>query len=170
MRMATRLLPWLACLLLCACSSTPPRPEIAATYYLVRHAEKAPNAGNDPPLTAAGTARAEHLSATLAQVPLRAIYSTATTRTRQTAAPTAHLHRLAITDYDASDAAAFAAYLRHTHSHDAVLVIGHSNTLPALARMLCQCAVEEMDEAVYGIRYTVTYDGKNQPHLQVSRD
>ena len=159
-----------ACVLLSACAAAPTQPAISSTVYLVRHAEKDLAAGKDPPLTAAGRARAERLSTLLAKVPLEAIYSTATQRTRQTAMPTAEAHGLTIIEYDASDAATFATSLRQQHPHGNVLVIGHSNTLPALARALCHCAVDEMDEAIYGTRYTVQFDTAGHSQLQVNQD
>jgi broad specificity phosphatase PhoE len=159
-----------ACVLISACASTPAPPATASTLYLVRHAEKDLAAGKDPPLTPAGRTRAEQLSTLLAKVPLEAIYSTATQRTRQTAAPTAQAHGLAILEYDASDAVTFASQLRQRYPHGNVLIIGHSNTLPALVRALCHCTVGEMDEATYGIRYTVQFDSAGRSQLQVNQD
>ena len=71
---------------------------------------------------------------------------------------------------DARDAAQFAGMLRQRHPHGNVLVIGHSNTLPALARALCHCAVEEMDEANYGLRYRVQFDATGRSQLQVEQE
>lgn len=95
--------------------------------YAVRHAEK--GTGDDPPLTEAGTARAERLAAALRDVALEAVYSTATLRTRSTAAPAAKGHGLEVTTC-APEALSKALAGRS----GAVLVVGHSNTIPALLR------------------------------------
>lgn len=158
-------------LLLGACSGASVRADAAASYLLVRHAEKDTAVDpRDPPLTDAGRERAERLAGRLADVRLDAIYSTATRRTRQTAAPIARTHRLAIIDYDAGDAEAFAARLHAEHPTGTVVVVGHSDTLPALAHALCRCAVAAMDEAIYGIRYTVTVGIDGHARLQEFRD
>lgn len=160
----------LACLLLTACASRPAEDAAAATYLLVRHAEKDTTVAKDPPLTAAGQARAERLAVLLANTPLTAIYSTPTRRTRQTATPTAQLHGLPIEDYTAADATVVAARLRKTHPVGTVLIVGHSDTLPPLARALCHCNVSDMDERVYGIRYTVTVDANGHTQLREDHD
>ena len=51
-----------------------------------------------------------------------------------------------------------------------MLIVGHSNTLPQLARVLCKCEVADMDEAVYGIRYTIRFDANGRPSLTETRD
>lgn len=160
----------LACLLLAACAGVPAEPAAPATYLLVRHAEKDTTVAKDPPLTTAGQARATRLASQLARTPLSAIYSTPTRRTRETAAPTAQSHGLPIEDYDAADAAAFAVRLRKAHPVGTVLIVGHSDTLPPLARILCRCDVSDMDERLYGIRYTVRFDRSGHAQLREDHD
>lgn len=159
-----------ACLaLLTACSSHPVASD-SATYILVRHAEKATAPAKDPPLTEAGHQRAQRLAESLESIPLDAVYSSAYQRTRQTASPVAQAQRLTVIDYAPDDAAAFATRLRTSHPRGTVLVVGHSNTLPPLARALCNCAVADMDERIYGIRYTIRFDANGRAALIETRD
>lgn len=98
--------------------------------YACRHGEKGTE-GNDPALTEAGAARAETLAAMLRDVPLRAVFSTDTIRTRTTAGPAAKGHSLEVTTY------APKALLKALGDQGgAVLVVGHSNTIPATLREL----------------------------------
>src|SRR5262245_40428559 len=60
-----------------------------ALVLLVRHAEKAKDAGNDPPLTAAGTQRAEDLALALRDAGVTTIVTTQLRRTGDTARPLA---------------------------------------------------------------------------------
>src|SRR5262245_1427972 len=71
-----------------------PKPETAPppavkTVIVVRHAEAdgPTHGGGDPVLSADGRARALELSRTLADAPLRTVYSTHYKRNRQTAEP-----------------------------------------------------------------------------------
>lgn len=159
-----------ACLaLLTACSSQPAAGD-SATYILVRHAEKAAAPAQDPPLTEAGRQRAQRLADDLQGTRLDAVYSSAYRRTRQTAAPIAHAQQRPVIDYAPDDAAGFATRLRADHPRGTVLVVGHSNTLPPLARALCDCSVADMDERIYGIRYTIRVDASGRATLVESRD
>ena len=159
-----------ACLaLLTACSSHPVTGDVA-TYILVRHAEKAAAPAKDPPLTKAGQHRAQRLADSLKGTRLDAVYSSPYQRTRQTATPVARAQELPVIDYAPDDATAFAARLRADHPRGTVLVVGHSNTLPPLARALCACPVADMDEAIYGIRYTIRFDADGRPALIETRD
>jgi len=159
-----------ACLaLLSACSSQPAASD-TATYILVRHAEKATAPAKDPPLTDAGRQRAQRLVASLKATRLDAVYSSPYQRTRQTAAPVAGAQELPVIDYAPDDATAFAARLRADHPRGTVLVVGHSNTLPPLARALCDCNVVDMDERIYGIRYTIRFDANGHAVLTETRD
>ena len=141
--------------LLGACASWPGAGD-ASDFVIVRHAEKVPDGSDDPPLTAAGEARAQALAHWLADADLVAVYSSDTRRTRQTAEPTARVHGLPVITYDAGQpAAALAARLRRAHPAGTVLVVGHSNTAPGIASALCGCEVDPMDESEYDRRMTV---------------
>ncbi|WP_460734758.1 phosphoglycerate mutase family protein [Lysobacter tyrosinilyticus] len=146
--------------------------DATTTYVIVRHAEKGNDDPRDPTLTAEGLARANRLADSLRDAPLAAVYATAYRRTQQTALPSAQAHRLAVTTYDARQPAAeFAAELRKSHPHGTVLLVGHSNTAPAIAAALCQCDVAPMADDEFDRRMTVridsagnaTYDWTRQP-------
>lgn len=143
-----------ALLLVAGCASTPVPP--AVVFVVVRHAEKAPGDAHDPPLSAAGQAHAEAFAAQFGRTAPTAIYATAFRRTQQTAAPVARMHGVEVRSYDARmPAADFAAQLRRDHRQGAVLVVGHSNTVPGIVAALCDCAVAPIDEQTYGDRYDV---------------
>ena len=133
----------LLALCLFACSAGKDEPDY--TLYLVRHAEK--QEGDDPELTIAGHTRAARLAGWLESHPVAAVWSTNTRRTMQTAAPVQAALGLPIQRYDPADLAALASALREA-AQDA-LVVGHSNTTPQLATLLCACQVPEMDDSEY---------------------
>ena len=158
-----------ACLALLTARSSHPAASDSATFILVRHAEKATAPPKDPPLTEAGQDRAQRLADGLQGTRLDAVYSSPYQRTRQTAAPVAQAQGLTVIDYNPDDAA-FATRLRADHPRGTVLVVGHSNTLPPLARALCGCNVADMDERIYGIRYTIRFDANGRAALIETRD
>ncbi len=165
-----RLTACLAGLLLAACATMPTDPSATLQFVVVRHAEKQAGAGDDPPLATAGVARAAAVARSLADAPLVAVYSTAYARTRQTAAPAASAHGLPVTPYDAREpAGAFAARLRAAHARGTVLVVGHSNTVPAIAAALCGCDVPAMEETEYDRQLVVTVDAEGNATLATSR-
>jgi broad specificity phosphatase PhoE len=132
----------------------------SSDFVIVRHAEKVADGSEDPVLSAAGVARARAIAGWLSDADLVAVYATDTRRTRATAEPAAHSHGLPVTLYDARQPAeAFAAQLRSAHPAGTVLVVGHSNTAPAIAAALCGCEVAPMTEAEYDRRMTVHIDG-----------
>ncbi|WP_084399261.1 SixA phosphatase family protein [Henriciella aquimarina] len=118
--------------------------EAGFTVYLVRHAEKT-GAEDDPELTADGMARAETLAEVLADEPIEVIWSSDYTRTRQTAAPLAERLRMDVQLYDASDLPGFAETLEA--AGETAVVVGHSNTTPALSALLGGDGGTPIDEA-----------------------
>ncbi|WLI89310.1 phosphoglycerate mutase family protein [Massilia sp. R2A-15] len=104
-----------------------------AQIYLVRHGEKQA-AGKDPELTAQGKARAQNVATMLRKAGVEAVFSSQTTRTIQTAQPMAQAAGVEVQTYDPSKPEAMVARVKALKG-GAVLVVGHSNTVPALVRM-----------------------------------
>lgn len=108
---------------------------------LVRHAEKAAEPPQDPPLTAAGEERARALAIALKDAGVTAIVTSDARRTRATADPLAralHLTPAMIpigSGRPADHVAAVAAEVRG-HAGGVVLVIGHSDTIPSIIAAL----------------------------------
>lgn len=162
--------------LLAGCATQPgeppaqPRDSAALEVVVVRHAEKLAD-GNDPALSDPGRARAQRLAYLLRDAPLVAVYSTDTQRTRQTAKPSADAHGLALTIYDPRvPPAEFVARLREMHPHGTVLVVGHSNTAPAIAAALCRCGVEPMAETEFDRVMRVGFAADGTARLSMERD
>lgn len=138
-------------LLLCsACTTTQATHNDGVAFIIVRHAEKTDDGSRDPTLNAKGLARALALREALADMPLQAAYATDFQRTRQTAQPAAQANGIEVETYDTNlPAADFAAQLRQRHADGAVLVVGHSNTVPNIVAALCECESPPLDETVY---------------------
>lgn len=153
-------------LALSACANTAPRSDDALRFIVVRHAEKTDDGSRDPTLNPKGQARAQALREALANEPLRAAYATDFQRTRQTAQPTAQAHQVETMTYDAKQPAAeFATQLRQRHANGAVLVVGHSNTVPDIVAALCGCKAPPLDETEYDRLSIVEIDAGKPPRL-----
>ena len=122
--------------------------------YLVRHAEKQADGGKDPALTDAGMFRAEQLATWLQDKDIREIWSSDYRRSRDTAEPLLSRLDLELTLYDPRDLPALAKDLLDRRNN--ALVVGHSNTTPELARLLCGCVISDMDESEYDRLIVVT--------------
>lgn len=122
--------------------------------FLVRHAERAEDGTSDPPISDAGRARARLVAEMLRDAELTRIHTTDYRRTRATGRPTAEAHGLEMELYDPSDLAAFSDRLRASPGRH--LVLGHSNTTPALAEALGGDPGEPIDEFEYDRLYIVT--------------
>lgn len=134
------LLPALAAVALFGAPAEQGPSRTATVVYLVRHAEKAAEPAADPPLTAAGESRARALADLLRDAGIGAVYSTQFARTRLTAAPTAARFGLEVTVLSAggnvaAHARAVADAIR-ARPGGAVLVVGHSNTIPTIVEAL----------------------------------
>jgi len=115
--------------------------QATTTMIFVRHAEKALIPVDDPGLSAEGQLRAAELARQLVDADvvagIDAIYSTSYRRTVETAQPVADALGLAINRYspDDDDEEVVDAMVRK-HKGKIILVVGHSNTVPALIAAL----------------------------------
>lgn len=145
-------------LILCLVSAAPVVAQRApSVVYVVRHAERAEDGTNDPPLSADGAERARLLATMLRDAGLTHIHTTDYLRTRATAAPIARETRLVPEVYDAEKLAMLAARLRATPGRH--LVVGHSNTVPQLVAELGGAPHGEIALEEYDRLYVLTLTG-----------
>ncbi len=126
---------------------------------IVRHAEKSAAPAGDVTLNEAGQARAEELAIALAEARIDTIVVTQFRRTRDTAAPTSREAKVTPVVIDAGTDTAkhvrevAAAVRRGGYS---VLVVGHSNTVPAIITALGGPPMQELCETEYANLFTLT--------------
>ncbi len=152
---------------------TEPSPGPAAaptTLILVRHAEKETE-GSDPDLSPAGRARARELARMLADVEIAAVYATQYRRTQETARPVAQGAGLAVI-VDPADARDLDRYARtfvrrvlERHAGGTIVVVGHSNTVPAFIRAMGAARLPTIDERIYDHLFVVTVSGNGDARL-----
>lgn len=123
------------------------------TVYIVRHAEKAAAPANDPPLNEAGQARALALKDVLAEAKISAIIATPTIRTTTTAAPLAEalgvkIETMPVQGTIAAHAGQVATAVK-AKVGQSVLVVGHSNTINAIATALGGPRIDALCDGEY---------------------
>lgn len=133
----------IAFLALCCALAAPCLAADPTVVFLVRHGEKL--AGDDPELSPAGQQRAQNIAAALKKAGISKIYTTAVKRTRQTAQPLATALGLEPLTYDGKKPELLVAQVKGQPG--AVLVVGHSNTLPALVTLFGGKAGGDINEA-----------------------
>jgi broad specificity phosphatase PhoE len=120
---------------------------------LVRHAELQGQTMAQPaetPLSETGEARAQRLAQMLKGTGITAIYVTEFTRTRKTAEPLARELKLDATVVPKAESATLVERLKREQPEGTVLVVGHSDTLPALLKGLGHAGEVKIESADYG--------------------
>ena len=135
--------------------------QATTTVIFVRHAEKAAMPADDPGLNPAGQRRVAELTRQLVDADvvagIDAVYSTPYRRTEETARPIADALGLPINSYDAADTEAIMDHIVKVHKGKVILVVGHSNTVPALiGNMGASKRVPEIAEGEYDNIYIVS--------------
>lgn len=109
--------------------ATPQAATAASQVYIMRHLQKAE--GTDPPLSPVGAAEAQKLARLLGGAhTIRAVFATPTQRAMETAGPLAKRLGLTITSYDPEAPGRLVEQVNGLPG--AVLIVGHSNTVPDL--------------------------------------
>lgn len=151
-----------AALLLAPVVSLEAQAAAPTVVVIVRHADKAAEPANDPPLTAIGTERAAALADFLKDAKVAAVLHTATTRTRETVRPIAERAGVTPEIIPAGPPAAVAAAIRAAaakHPGKTVVVAGHSNTvMPWIAALGGPTRANLCDHEYNGI-YTLVLGG-----------
>jgi broad specificity phosphatase PhoE len=123
---------------------------------LVRHGEKQPTPADDPSLSEAGMARASALADAMSLSLPSTIVVSARKRTAETAAIVAKISGVTptIIGLDAAHVKSVAAAVMKAKG--VVLVVGHSNTVPAIVTALGGPKLPDICDASYATMFVVT--------------
>ena len=106
------------------------------TVILVRHGEKAADDPRDPNLSEAGKLRAVALNRLLGETRVTHVWTSEFRRTKDFASGVAQKNQLVPEALPGKDLLVLAARLKTLAEGSISLVVGHSNTLPAIAKAL----------------------------------
>ena len=144
--------------------------------FLVRHAEKADAPKEDPPLTEAGTARAQLLARILGKSGIKSIITSQYLRAKATAEPLAK--QLGITSVAITlkttgtnprvvtpESIQEIVEKIHQRPGENALVIGHSNSVPDVIKALGGDSVPTIDEKEFDDLFVVTVYAKGKARV-----
>jgi len=141
-----------------------------STVILVRHAEKGTAPANDPVLTPEGVQRALDLATALSGAHVTSVITTQLQRTQLTAKPISDaLGKPPIVVPVASPVAAHieavAAAVRARPAGDVVLVVGHSNTVPAIVAALGGPKLPDLCDSQYSMIFILEFPSTGAPRF-----
>jgi phosphohistidine phosphatase SixA len=149
--------------------STTLAADFPITVYLVRHAERADTPANDPILSPVGTARANKLAGLLSGKKVTAVYTSEFARTRLTGKPLADQMHIAVNDRISGGKTQELAQAILNGKDRAVLVVGHSNTVPSVIAALGAGNVPPIPETEFDNFYVVTVTGPGKATVTHSK-
>ncbi len=157
-------------------ATTPQETFVPKTVFLVRHAEKEDAPRQDPPLNETGRTRANELAQILFESGVKTIITSQFLRARQTGEPVALRLAITITPMPIAmnpanpqkvSEQSIAEIVKRVNEKpgEAVLVIGHSNTVPEVIRMLGGDVIPTIDEKAFGDLFVVTLLGPKKARV-----
>ena len=130
--------------------------------YLIRHAEQVLDV-EDPPLREAGHQRAKAWAAVLWDANIKVIYTSEKRRTKQTGKPIAQALNVPMKTMPRRDVSGLVDRLRTRHAEDAILIVGHSYTIPKLLDKLGRPAGYPIRSEDYGSLFIVVPQSESGP-------
>jgi broad specificity phosphatase PhoE len=143
------------------------------TVFLVRHAEREPDPQQDPLLDQKGIARSQELARLLAPAGIKVIFTSQFTRTKQTAEPLANKLGLTATEIRLKSNPNNPKLIAEESTKEVVnkvlegpgqnvLVVGHSNSIPDVIKMLGGDVVPTIDDRKFDDLFIVTVYAKGK--------
>ena len=143
------------------------------TVFVVRHAEKEDEPKQDPPLKKEGVARSQELARVLGGANIKAIYTSQFARTKLTAEPLVAKSGATVTSLTLKPNPSNLRLISEESTSelinkimqrpgDSVLVIGHSNWIPDVVRMLGGDTAVTVDEQKFDDLFIVTVYAKGK--------
>ena len=163
----------LIALLLCVVPSFPKDDFTPKTIFLIRHAEREVEPQQDPPLNQKGVARSQELARLLGAAGIKAIYTSQFARTKQTGEPLANKLGLTVTPISlktnpnnprqiAEDSTKEVVNKILEGAGANVLLVGHSNSIPDVIKMLGGDVVPTIDDRKFDDLFIVTVYAKGK--------
>jgi broad specificity phosphatase PhoE len=143
----------------------------ATIIYVVRHAEAAAPSG-DPSLSDEGLSRSRRLATLMANKQLAAIDTTQLKRAFETGKVVGDAMGIEgeVVPIDPANIDAYApalgAHIKQQHAGKATLVVGHSNTVPAIVEALSGTSVPPIQHTEYDRLYTITIAANGTAQLE----
>ncbi len=146
------------------------------TVFLVRHAEKEDEPKQDPPLKKEGVLRSQELARLLANAGIKTIITSQFGRTKQTAEALATRAGVAVTSISlksnptnprliAEESTTEVVNKILERAGESVLVIGHSNSVPDVIKMLGGDMVPTIDERKFNDLFILTVYAKGKARV-----
>jgi broad specificity phosphatase PhoE len=147
------------------------------TVVIVRHAEAVPDSGPDPILSEAGIARATALAGAMKDAGVHAVITTQYQRTVQTGRPVAEAAAIPLTTLAiGGGASGLDAYVRQVvlrvraaQAGRTTLIVGHSNTVPALVKAFSGVDIGDIAHDSYDQMFVVTLNASGSGSLVRAR-
>lgn len=163
----------LTTLLLCVVVTSAQNDFQPKTVFLIRHAEREDEPRQDPPLKKEGVARSQELARLLTNAGIKAIYTSQFARTKQTAEPLATKLGLTAASISLRSNPANPRQIAEESTTEVVnkimeragenvLVVGHSNSIPDVIKMLGGDVVPTIDERKFDDLFIVTVYAKGK--------
>jgi phosphohistidine phosphatase SixA len=170
--MIRKTLPLIAGLMLLSSFAFAQTSEPVTIVYLVRHAERAAEPQQDPPLTEQGVARSQALARLLSTAGIKAILTSQATRTKLTAEPLATRLGITPTALTLKVSSTNPRQITEESTKETVdkilsaggnvLVVGHSNSIPDVIKMLGGDVTPTIDEKKFDDLFIVTVYAKGK--------
>jgi broad specificity phosphatase PhoE len=141
-----------------------PAADAQQMVYIVRHGEKLDDS-KDPPLSPAGEARAARLGQMLASSGVKVIYTTQYRRSIHLAAPIARALNIAPSVHPAGDTPGLLKRITAQGPDEVVLVVGHSNTIPAILTGLGHTGEVKIEETEFDNLFVLVPKAQGAPAL-----
>lgn len=146
------------------------------TVFLVRHAEKEDEPKKDPPLKKEGVLRSQELARILGNARVKTIITSQALRTKQTAEAVAAKTGVTVTSIFlkpnptnqqliAKESTAEVVNKILERAGESVLVVGHSNSVPDVIKMLGGDMVPKIDERKFDDLFIVTVYAKGKARV-----
>ena len=163
-------------LLICAAPALAQDDFKPKTVFLIRHAEKEDEPRQDPPLKKEGVTRSQELARLLSNSGIKAIYTSQFARTKQTAEPLAAKLGLTVASISLKSSPANPRQIAEESTAEVVnkilegpgenvLVVGHSNSIPDVIKMLGGDVVPTIDERKFDDLFIVTVYAKGKARV-----